>query len=119
LSRIAEFGLLLLSTTVTAPLEVQLGRMPGLQQMTSSSSATASIISLQFDLSINLDVAEQNVQPLARHAFYPCSEFSKTTPIAAIRIERFPHGCTIVYRVRPHVWFPARGPNSCKLPEVP
>ncbi|MBY0320471.1 MAG: efflux RND transporter permease subunit [Reyranella sp.] len=50
------------STTVTAPLEVQLGRIPGLQQMTSSSSSTASIITLQFDLSIDLDVAEQNVQ---------------------------------------------------------
>ena len=51
-----------MSTTVTAPLEVQLGRIPGLQQMTSSSSATASIITLQFDLAMNLDVAEQNVQ---------------------------------------------------------
>src|SRR5277367_4140912 len=51
-----------MSTTVTAPLEVQLGQIPGLQQMTSSSSATASIITLQFDLSVNLDVAEQNVQ---------------------------------------------------------
>ncbi len=51
-----------MSTTVTAPLEVQLGEIPGLQQMTSISSATASIITLQFDLSINLDVAEQNVQ---------------------------------------------------------
>src|SRR5712671_1708957 len=51
-----------MSTTVTAPLEVQLGRIPGLQQMTSSSSSTASIITLQFDLSINLDVAEQDVQ---------------------------------------------------------
>ncbi len=51
-----------MSTTVTAPLEVQLGQIPGLQQMTSSSSATASVITLQFDLSMNLDVAEQNVQ---------------------------------------------------------
>ena len=61
------------STTVTAPLEVQLGRIPGLQQMTSSSSATASIITLQFDLSINLDVAEQNVQEAinAANSFLP------------------------------------------------
>src|SRR5262249_47886947 len=51
-----------MSTTVPAPLEVQLGQIPGLQQMTSSSSATASVITLQFDLAINLDVAEQNVQ---------------------------------------------------------
>ena len=61
------------STTVTAPLEVQLGRIPGLQQMTSSSSATASIITLQFDLSIDLDVAEQNVQEAinAANSFLP------------------------------------------------
>jgi multidrug efflux pump len=51
-----------MSTTVTAPLEVQLGQIPGLQQMTSSSSGTASIITLQFDLTMDLDVAEQDVQ---------------------------------------------------------
>jgi multidrug efflux pump len=60
-------------TTVTAPLEVQLGQIPGLQQMTSSSSATASIITLQFDLSMNLDVAEQDVQEAinAANSFLP------------------------------------------------
>ena len=51
-----------MATTVTAPLEVQLGQIPGLQQMTSNSSAGASVITLQFDLSLNLDIAEQNVQ---------------------------------------------------------
>ena len=51
-----------MATTVTAPLEVQLGEIPGVQQMTSSSSAGASIITMQFDLSLNLDVAEQHVQ---------------------------------------------------------
>ncbi|HEY6483868.1 MAG TPA: efflux RND transporter permease subunit [Steroidobacteraceae bacterium] len=51
-----------MATTVTAPLEVQLGKIPGLSQMTSASSAGASIITLQFSLSLNLDVAEQNVQ---------------------------------------------------------
>ncbi|MGH8112420.1 MAG: efflux RND transporter permease subunit [Rhodanobacteraceae bacterium] len=51
-----------MADTVTAPLEVQLGEIPGLQQMTSNSSAGASVITLQFDLSLNLDVAEQNVQ---------------------------------------------------------
>ena len=51
-----------MATTVTAPLEVQLGEIPGLQQMTSSSSAGASIITLQFNLTLNLDVAQQNVQ---------------------------------------------------------
>jgi multidrug efflux pump len=51
-----------MATTVTSPLEVQLGKIPGLQQMTSSSSAGASIITLQFSLSLNLDIAQQNVQ---------------------------------------------------------
>jgi len=51
-----------MATTVTAPLEVQLGEIPGVQQMTSSSSAGASIITMQFDLALNLDIAEQNVQ---------------------------------------------------------
>jgi multidrug efflux pump len=51
-----------MATTVTAPLEVQLGQIPGLAQMTSASSAGASVITLQFSLALNLDVAEQNVQ---------------------------------------------------------
>ncbi|HEX3912576.1 MAG TPA: efflux RND transporter permease subunit [Steroidobacteraceae bacterium] len=51
-----------MATTVTAPLEVQLGEIPGVQQLTSSSSAGASIITLQFDLSLDLDIAEQHVQ---------------------------------------------------------
>ncbi len=51
-----------MATTVTAPLEVQLGEIPGLQQMTSASSAGASSITLQFDLALGLDVAEQDVQ---------------------------------------------------------
>src|SRR5258708_29053930 len=51
-----------MTTSVTAPLERQLGQMPGLKQMTSSSSAGASVITLQFDLSLSLDIAEQEVQ---------------------------------------------------------
>ena len=51
-----------MATTVTAPLEVQLGEIPSLTQMTSASSAGSSIITLQFNLALNLDVAEQNVQ---------------------------------------------------------
>src|ERR1700754_3787831 len=51
-----------MATTVTAPLEVQLGQIPGLQQMTSNSSAGASVITLQFNLALNRDSAEQNVQ---------------------------------------------------------
>src|SRR5579863_5598319 len=48
--------------SVTAPLEVQLGQMPGLSQMSSVSSAGSSVITLQFNLNLSLDVAEQEVQ---------------------------------------------------------
>ncbi len=51
-----------MTSAVTAPLERQLGQMPGLSEMTSASSAGASIITLQFGLSLSLDVAEQEVQ---------------------------------------------------------
>ena len=51
-----------MTSSVTAPLEVQLGQMPGLRQMSSISSAGASVITLQFSLSLNLDIAEQEVQ---------------------------------------------------------
>jgi multidrug efflux pump len=51
-----------MATAVTAPLERQLGQMPGLGQMTSASSAGASVITLQFSEKLSLDVAEQEVQ---------------------------------------------------------
>jgi multidrug efflux pump len=51
-----------MTTAVTAPLERQFGQMPGLKEMTSVSSGGASIITLQFDLSLKLDIAEQEVQ---------------------------------------------------------
>ena len=51
-----------MTTAITAPLERQFGEMPGLSQMSSTSSAGASVITLQFDLSLSLDVAEQEVQ---------------------------------------------------------
>jgi multidrug efflux pump len=50
------------ASSITAPLERQLGQMPGLNQMTSSSSYGASIITLQFNLTVSMDVAEQEVQ---------------------------------------------------------
>ncbi len=50
------------ATTVTAPLERQFGQLPGLNQMTSSSSAGTSVVVLQFALSLNIDVAEEEVQ---------------------------------------------------------
>jgi len=51
-----------MTTAVTAPLERQFGEMPGLDQMSSISSAGSSVITLQFSLTLSLDVAEQEVQ---------------------------------------------------------
>jgi len=51
-----------MASSVTAPLERQFGQMPGLSQMTSTSSIGASVIIMQFDLDMNLDDAEQEVQ---------------------------------------------------------
>ncbi|MBS0420399.1 MAG: MdtB/MuxB family multidrug efflux RND transporter permease subunit [Proteobacteria bacterium] len=50
------------TSAITAPLEKQFGQMPGLNQMSSTSSAGASVITLQFNLSLPIDVAEQEVQ---------------------------------------------------------
>ena len=51
-----------MASSVTAPLERQFGQIPGLSQMTSSSSGGGSVITLQFDLSDQIDVAQQDVQ---------------------------------------------------------
>ena len=51
-----------MGSSVTAPLERQFGQVPGLSQMTSSSSLGSSIITLQFNLDQNIDIAEQEVQ---------------------------------------------------------
>src|SRR4051812_4480890 len=51
-----------MTTSVTAPLEKQFGQMPGLKEMSSVSSAGSSVVTLQFDLTLPLDIAEQEVQ---------------------------------------------------------
>src|SRR2546425_3368810 len=51
-----------MASSVTAPLERQFGQIPGLNQMTSTSSFGSSIITLQFTLDLNIDVAEQEVR---------------------------------------------------------
>src|ERR1700761_172112 len=51
-----------MASSVTAPLERQFGQVPGLKQMTSTSSFGSSVITLQFSLDLNIDVAEQQVQ---------------------------------------------------------
>jgi multidrug efflux pump len=50
------------ASAITAPLERQFGQVPGLKQMTSTSSAGSSVITLQFVLELNIDVAQQDVQ---------------------------------------------------------
>ena len=79
-----------MATTVTAPLERQFGQMQGLNQMTSTSSGGVSVVVLQFSLSIELDVAEQEVQSSMNSAqsFLPSDlptppVYSKTNPADA------------------------------------
>ena len=79
-----------MATTVTAPLERQFGELQGLSQMTSTSSGGNSVIVLQFDLSLDIDVAEQEVQAAinAAQSFLPANLpappiYSKTNPADA------------------------------------
>src|SRR5712691_7502413 len=51
-----------MASSVTAPLERQFGQVPGLNQMTSTSAFGSSVVTLQFALDLNIDVAEQEVQ---------------------------------------------------------
>ncbi|SDG93140.1 MdtB/MuxB family multidrug efflux RND transporter permease subunit [Propionivibrio dicarboxylicus] len=62
-----------MTSSITAPLERQFGQMPGLNQMSSTSSGGASVITLQFTLEVSLDVAEQQVQAAinAANSFLP------------------------------------------------
>ncbi len=78
------------STTVTAPLERQFGEMQGLSQMTSTSAGGVSVIVLQFSLSLDIDVAEQEVQAAinAAQSLLPSDlpvppVYSKTNPADA------------------------------------
>ncbi len=76
-----------MSSAVTAPLERQFGQVPGLKQMTSTSSFGSSVITLQFSLELNIDIAEQEVQASINAAgtFLPANLpnppiYSKTNP---------------------------------------
>jgi len=78
------------ATAITAPLERQFGQLPGLNQMTSSSSEGSSLITLQFVLDLNIDVAEQQVQAAVNAAgtYLPSDLpnppiYSKTNPADA------------------------------------
>ena len=78
------------ATAITAPLERQFGQLPGLNQMTSSSSEGSSLVTLQFALDLNIDVAEQQVQAAVNAAgtYLPADLpnppiYSKTNPADA------------------------------------
>ncbi len=78
------------ATTITAPLERQFGEMQGLSQMTSTSSGATSVVVLQFNLSLSIDIAEQEVQSAinASQSFLPANLpappiYSKTNPADA------------------------------------
>src|SRR6201995_3431285 len=78
------------ASAVTAPLERQFGQVPGLNQMTSTSSDGSSLITLQFSLDLNIDIAEQEVQAAinAGSNFLPADLpnppiYSKTNPADA------------------------------------
>ncbi len=78
------------ATTITAPLERQFGEMQGLSQMTSTSAGTVSVIVLQFNLSLDLDVAEEEVQSAinAAQSYLPSDlpvppVYNKTNPADA------------------------------------
>src|ERR1700729_4157259 len=78
------------ATTVTAPLERQFGEMQGLSQMTSTSSGATSVVVLQFNLSLSIDIAEQEVQSAinSSQSFLPADLpappiYSKTNPADA------------------------------------
>ncbi|MGA9307015.1 MAG: efflux RND transporter permease subunit [Candidatus Sulfotelmatobacter sp.] len=79
-----------MATTVTAPLERQFGELQGLSQMTSTSSGATSVIVLQFNLTLNIDVAEEEVQSAinAAQSLLPSilpapPTYSKTNPADA------------------------------------
>src|SRR5881275_165622 len=79
-----------MASSVTAPLERQFGQVPGLSQMTSTSSDGCSVLTLQFSLDLNIDVAEQEVQAAINSAstFLPTDLpnppiYSKTNPADA------------------------------------
>jgi multidrug efflux pump len=79
-----------MSSSVTAPLERQFGQMPGLKQMTSVSSGGGSVITLEFNLDEDIDVAEQEVQAAinAANSFLPTDlpnppVYSKVNPADA------------------------------------
>src|SRR5262245_4532637 len=70
-----------MASSVTAPLERQFGQLPGLTRMTSISSSGASLVTLQFNLDLNIDVAEQQVQAAINTAAHLLPRDLATPPV--------------------------------------
>ncbi len=101
-----------MATTVTAPLERQFGQLQGLNQMTSTSSGGSSVIVLQFALSLNIDIAEEEVQSAinAAQSYLPSNlpsppVYSKTNPADAPVL-------TLAITSRTHAALPGRRPRG-------
>ena len=76
------------ASAITAPLERQFGQVPGLNQMTSMSSGGSSIITLQFALDLNIDVAEQEVQAAINAASNFLPRFTRAADLQQVESRR-------------------------------
>ncbi len=101
-----------MTSSVTAPLEKQFGQMPGLDQMSSVSSAGASVITLQFDLSLSLDIAEQEVQAAIQCRRQPLA----AEPSGAAGLRQGEPGRRADYHAGDHVQHDAGRPRSRTSP---
>ena len=103
-----------MASAVTAPLEQQFGQIPGLNQMTSSSSFGCSVITLQFVLSLNIDVAEQEVQA----AINAASTYLPARPAQSTDLQQGQSGRRADSDARAHFVFSAAvtGRRSCRYP---
>src|SRR6201996_4620019 len=72
-----------MANSVTAPLERQFGQIPGLTQMTSTSSGGGSVITLEFNLSESIDVAQQDVQPAINAGYSSLPKALPNPPVYA------------------------------------
>ncbi len=99
-----------MATTVTAPLERQFGELQGLSQMTSTSSGGTSVIVLQFTLTLNIDVAEEEVQS----AINASQSLLPSDPARAADLQQDESGrCSRAHaghHLEFHAAFPGRGP---------
>jgi multidrug efflux pump len=87
------------ASAITAPLERQFGELPGLNQMTSISSGGSSIITLQFELNLNIDVAEQEVQA----AINAAQSYLPSRPAVAANLQQIQSGRRAYHDAGHHV----------------